>query len=173
MKWSVVLITLLLIGCSAPARLDRIYNRNPELRPHDTTTTVTIVRDSIVYKDSVVFVRLPADTAYISGEVVYLPTKPNEVKIRPDTLFTETDFAKASAWITQMRLNLLLIDKDTTLFIRLDSLTREAHYWKEQYNETITTVKETHIPRFYDIMTWVGVGMVGLLIGAVLFRIFK
>ena len=170
----IILIGLfIVIGCSPITRLNRIYTNHPELQPRDTVITLIVTRDSIAYRDTTLFIRLPGDTVTISGEVIYLPTSPIEVKIRPDTLSAETEFSQASAWIQEMRLNLQLIDKDTTLLIRLDSLTKEVYYWKEEYEKVVTTVKEKHLPKFYEIMTWVGVGMIGLLLLGIIFRVLK
>ena len=159
-----IIVLIVLAGCSPATRLNRIYTKYPEWAPKDDTIVTIEYRDSLVYKDTAIYVTLPADTVYEQGEIIYIPGDPIPFRIKPNPLIAETDYAKAVARIDYMTLKLQLTDKDTTLLLRLNNAVRESYFWKNKYEQVTKTVPTAKIPKFYRIMTWVGVGLILMLL---------
>jgi len=161
----ILLLLIASMACSPQKRLTRLYTHHPELFDTDT---VTIIKDSTVYVDSIVEVHLPADTVHVQGDVVYVPGKP--MQITPRVLRAETEYSKSTAWIERARLNMELIDKDTTLLIRLDSLQKEVFHWRDKYENKTTVVEVQKTPKFHLIMSYVGIGIVFVLIALIVLK---
>lgn len=168
MKWITIIALIALIGCSPAQRLNRIYVNYPDLRPVSEITIDTVYEEHIVYRDTTVYVTLTADTVYAEAEIIYLPGKP--VEIRPAILTAETDYAKAQTWIEQARLRLQLTDKDTTLLVQLDSAVKEARYWRQIHETDKIVVEVIKVPEFYRIMTFIGMGMIFMILAVLLIR---
>lgn len=114
-------------------------NYPPEEKPPETIITT---KDSVIYRDTTVYIHLPGqtDTAYIDV--------PCQKAYISDTAIAETELAKAWAWMQWRKINLVLIQKDTTITQRLDSAIMEAQHWKEKY----TT--ETKVKVIYEAPGW-------------------
>jgi hypothetical protein len=137
-----------------------------ELYPPVSDTTVIIVEhDSIVVKDTTIYIQLPGQTVYDTVQVII---KPKPVKI--DTAYAETSLAVARSWYEPPNLILKLTQKDTTIEQRLENAIREAYYWKEKY-ETINTVVEVKkIPLLYKVAFYAIIGQLILLLYAIVRR---
>jgi len=168
MKWAAISLLIILAGCSPANRLNRIYTKHPELRPVSEITIDTVYYGTIIYRDTTIYINLPADTVYAEAEIIYLPGKP--VTIQPSVLTAETDYSKAQAWIQRTRLRLQLTDKDTTLLIQLDSAVKQAEYWRQIYETDKTVIEVVKVPEFYRIMTFVGIGMIVMVFAILLIR---
>ena len=125
----------------------------------DTVVTV-ITRDSIVFKDTTVYITLPGETVIDS---VIIPCPPVDNYI-PDTARAETEYALAKAWYDPPSLMLRLDQKTSIIEIRLDSALREAYYWKEEYEKIRIVEPVKYIPIIYKISLWMVIGMILLIV---------
>lgn len=134
------------------------------------TIRIETIRDSIVIKDTTIYIHLPGQTVHDSV-VIPCPEIPGYV---PKRVYAETQLAKASAWWSFPNIKLELIQKDTTIVKRLEGALREAYYWKTEYekiNHTPAPVK--FIPGVYKIALWLWVGVLIAIAGYVAFRLIK
>ena len=137
---------------------------------NDTIKVVT-VRDSIVYRDTIVKVYIPGEIRIDSVEI---PCPDPGSAYVPDTAKVETDFAVAQAWFKFPKVHIKLTQPDTTLSWRLDNAIKEAYYWKSEYEKiTITPQPVKYIPKIYLISFWILIGMIALVAGYVGFKILK
>jgi len=150
-----VCLLVILAGCSPQKRLARLLEKHP--LPVDT-----IVVDSTVYHDSIVYINIPGE---IDSVMVYIP----ELVEVPDTsLKTTTAFAEATAGITSGDLWLKLVQTDTLIVYELDSVIVE----KEVIKTITTTVPEYIKPNpFWKHGFLVLVGL--FLIVVCLFFVFR
>jgi hypothetical protein len=120
------------------------------------TVRIVILKDSIVYRDTVI-------TVHLAGEVVRdtirIPCPPPPPSYVPDTARAETKLAVAAAWWDFPNISLRLIQKDTTIETRLDSAIREAYYWRKEYEAVTKIVTVKYIPVIYRISLWICVGI--------------
>jgi hypothetical protein len=125
-----------------------------------------ITRDSIVYKDRVVEIKVPADTVYVE-KIVEIPVN---VYIAPIT--AENDYARASAWIEKSKIRLMLTQKEQVITTIIENAEKEAYYWKEKYlNERIVeTVTVKYTPKVYKValLLWVIA-----IFGFIMYTLFK
>jgi len=168
LKLVVFLVFLVsLSGCFATKkRCLRLY---PPIASTDTIVFET-VRDSIVTRDTIIYVRLPGETLIDS---IFIPQE--SIPIYSDTLILETPLARAETFYRTPNIHLTLIDKDTTLRIRLDSAIREKLIWKEKYTEILNkeVVEVKHIPVIYKISLWAWIGLILFAIIRVMIGKFK
>jgi hypothetical protein len=144
-----ILLALTLVGCVTQKRC------NEKFPPQ----TITITKDSIVekekivLKDTVVTRTIPGDTVHQIDTVIS-----NKGIVNSKKLYAETSLAKASAYVYKSKLYLELIQKDTTLEFKLDSVIQEATYWKEKYqNSSTVVIKETSkSPWYVKVLAWIG-----------------
>jgi hypothetical protein len=162
-KFMGVLILILITSCSPAKRLERFYVRHPELKPQSSVEIKTEYIEKTVYRDTTIYITLPPDTVekeVIVKELINVPVFTSE-KVK-----AETNLARAESWIENTRLRLTLMDKDTTLELRLDNAVKESQYWQNKYEKETKVVTERYIPKFYKWCFWI-------LIGIVLFIIVK
>jgi len=121
----------------------------------------TITKDSIIYKEKISY-RDTTIYRFIQGDTVFKTTvvyiDKNTGLINSKKLYAFTSLAEASAWVLNSHLYLNLIQKDTTIEIRLDSALKEASYWKERYlNSATVLTKETFkSPWYMKVLAWIG-----------------
>jgi len=126
-----VLIILITTSCSLEKRCARIQKKCP-------AEIVTIVKDSIVYKekivinDSIIEVKLPNDTVIIR-EYLYVDA---EGLIQLDTIIVNNGILEAIAWVNNSKLGVIAYVRDSSIFYALDSARIEITKWKEQYSDT-------------------------------------
>lgn len=134
------------------------------------TVKIVILKDSIVFRDTTLFITLPEVVKY---DTVVIPCPPPPPSYVPDTAKAETDFAKAQAWYDYPMIRLRLYQKRSILEVKLDSAIKEAYYWKEQYTNITTVTEVVKIPLIYKIALWMLIGMLALIAFMVLWRIFR
>ena len=147
-KLFIFLTLILLIGTSCVTQ-KRCNSKFPPI-------TNTIIKDSLVYRDSIIYkpilvkVWIPGDTVR-ETTTVYV----NKGIVNSFPIVAESDFARAVAQVQNSKLTLDLYQKDTTFTVREDSLIKEAYYWREMYNskEVTKIVEKKVIPKFYIWMT--------------------
>jgi len=122
------------------------------------TVKVVSYRDSIVYRDTIIQVFLPGDTVIRTDSVV-IPCPPPPPEFVPDTARAQTHLSEAKAWFDYPYIRLQVIEKDTTIFQRLDSAIREAYYWRDSYEQITAVVEKKKIPVIYKVAlgAWIGV----------------
>ena len=162
-----------MVSCSPLKRIERIYMHHPELRP---TSTVEIreTRDTlIIVRDTTIYVELPADTTYVVSVPADVSIDSSTWTITIDTLFASTNRAEAYSWVEANQLNLTLMDKDTTLEIRLENAIKESLYWYNMYVETTTVVPKAMVPPLTAFMArvgWFTMILLLIVIGLVVFK---
>jgi hypothetical protein len=135
------------------------------------TIRVTTVRDSIVYKDTTIYIRIPGKTTIDS---IPIPCPPPPVNYIPKKAFAETPLAFATAWWDYPVIRLKLVQKDTTITERLDSAKKESYYWKTLYEKIhITPAPVKYVPGFYKFCTFAFIGICIVLIGIIVLKILK
>ena len=114
-----------------------------------------IYKEKIVFRDTTIFKYLPGDTVFKST-IVYVDKITGLVNSKK--LFAFTSLPEASAWVYNSKLFLNLIQKDTTIEIRLDSAIKEATYWKEKYqsNSSVVVKEVTKSPLYMKVLAWIG-----------------
>ena len=129
----------------------------------------TIVKDSIVYRDTTLFVQLPADTVTDSIQVV-LPC-PQPPAFKTPKVRTSTRYASAEAWLAGDHLKVRLMLNDTLIAFVVDSAVAE-----KMKTVTITqaqTVREKFIPLIYKVALFVSIGFLVLAIIKVIITSLK
>lgn len=116
----------------------------------DTVKIVT-VRDSIVFKDKIVEIKIPGKTVIDS---VVIPCPPPPPFYIPDTARAETEFAIAQAWFEYPHIALFLKQKESVLQVKLDSAITEKYYWRFEYEKIVKTIETKYVPKIYkDALT--------------------
>jgi len=160
MKYLPIIAVLLLSSCSMQKWCWEHYPVVPD------TITIETMRDSIVYRDTLVTVYISSETVVIDS--VEIPCPP-PLFFRPDTAIAVASFSEARAWFSYPNIILKLTQKDIEIELRIDSAIKEAYYWREKY-EQITAVQEVvRIPLVYRIALWMLAGMIfmGVIIALV------
>ena len=161
-----VLILIVALASSCVTQRRCLQKFPPEVKTD--TVFYEVVRDSIVYRDTTIILTLPGQTVIDS---IFI--KPGVVETSPVVL--ETALARAEAYYRTPKVYLKLIQKDTTIQVRLDSALRDAYHWKAQYYEILaqTLIKEKYIPEIYKIALWLVIGIAFSFIAYMLVKIFR
>jgi len=125
-RW-ILLIILVLNSCTTQKRC---LQKFPPIVGVDT-----IIYTTTVYRDTVILRYLPGDTVF-SHSIEKVPVR---AAIRP--VEAETSLAYARAWISEKRLRLMLIQKDSVFRFKLDSAIRA-----NERIEYITEIKTHQLP---------------------------
>jgi len=136
-----ILVMLVVTSCATQRRCSKKFP------PRSDTIKIVRVRDSIIYRDTTVFIRLPGEKVTDS---VTIPC-PEIVNYIADTAKAETSLAKARAWWQYPKVRLELIQKDTTIERRLANAIKEAYHYRSEY-EKITKIPDPvkYIPKIYQ-----------------------
>lgn len=136
----VVLSALVGSSCATQRRCSRKFP------PHADTIKIVHVRDSIILRDTTVYIKVPGEA---DADSIVIPC-PEIINYIADTARAETSLAKAKAWWQYPRVRIELTQKDTTIEIRLKNALKEAHHWRSEY-EKITKVPDPvkYIPKMY------------------------
>ena len=157
-----LLLVSLLTGCFASKkRCERLY---PVIVSTDTVVRET-VRDSVVLRDTTIFVSIPGETLIDSVFV-----KPGIVL--SDTIRLETSFALALAYYKTPKVHLILEQKGKNFEIELKNALQESYHWQELYTKILNkeVVKERYVPGFFKFCTFAFIGIVLCGIGFVVFK---
>ena len=158
-----VILSSLFASC---ATQKRCLNKFP---PSVDTVTIVEKRDSIVYKDTTIYVKLPVEIRIDSIEI----PSPEVKNYVPDTVRVETSLAIAKAYWKYPNIKLSLVNKDDSLKIKLDNAIREAFHWKSEYQKiTVTPQPIKYIPTIYKISLWLWIGVILTILGYIGFKTF-
>jgi hypothetical protein len=139
-----VSIGLLINGCSPCLRLQK---KCPPQVIKETRDSI-ITRDTIIYKDKEVKIKIPGDTVF----------KEKKVFIKEDIspLLVQNDYSTASAWVENSQLKLQLIQKERIVVSLIDSAMVETKHWIEKYynDKQTVVVKERYVPKVYKYAFW-------------------
>ena len=162
----IVFLTLLSASCS-----QRWCNTRYNIQ--SDTIRLETIRDSIILKDTTIYIQIPGEKVTDS---VWIPC-PDVPGYIPKKVCKETDFASACAWWSYPVIKLELIQKDTTLAVRLENAIKEAYYYKTLYEKVhIVKPPEKYIPKIYRqamsivIVIFAGVFM---FVGYKIYRFFR
>lgn len=134
-------------GCATQKRC--LEKWPPEITPIDTVT-VTQVRDTTIYRENTITIRIPGDTVRDTVEIIPRP----EPTYTTDTVKSETQLARAKAWI-EIRddrpfIHLQLEQKQTDLQVRLDSAIQQ----RDRYRQELTTIRQTYTEPVFEPTPW-------------------
>ena len=166
MKSKIVLLavlTLFLTSCSKrwcytryPVSVDSIYKY--------------VTKDSIVIKDTTIYIHLPGEVVHDSIEIPCPDPGPAYI---PKRVTAETSLARAEAWFQFPNIKIELIQKDTTIIQRLDAAIKEAYYWKSEYQKiTVKPEPVKFVPAIYKIALWLWAGVLVAVAGYVALKLF-
>ena len=142
-SYIIILLVLVALAGSSCATQRRCSRKFP---PHSDTIKIIHVRDSIVLRDTTVYIKVPGEA---DADSIVIPC-PEIINYIADTARAETSLAKAKAWWQYPMVRIELTQKDTTIEIRLKDALKEAHHWRSEY-EKITKVPAPvrYIPKIY------------------------
>lgn len=127
------------------------------------------VRDSIVYRDTVIYVGIPGE---LRTDSIPIPCS-DVLGYIPQKVYAETSLARASAWWSYPNIKLELIQKDTTIERRLDNALKEAYHWQSEYEKiTVTPQPLKYIPGIYKVAFWLWISVILSGIGYITLRFF-
>ena len=163
MKKLLILLLIVLAGCSPQRKFQRLTDRYPSLLPKPETTIVTTIKTEIEYRDTTINYTLPTKTVY---DTTYIEVT-KEGKMWSDSAYVESNYAQSWAWVKSRQLFLTIADKDTTLALKLENAVKESNHWKNMYEKQIQIIPERYIPKWIKILAWIGgiVVLSGMVIG--------
>lgn len=123
-----IIVMLLLSSCS-------LFNKCALQSQQDSVSV--IIRESVVYKDSIIFVEVPAE-------------KDNAVVMDSDTSRLETSLAKSEAWVTDGQLNHTLEHKPAARIEKLIAVPIYLHSTESNSIARQVVVKEVE----KDLTNW-------------------
>lgn len=136
---------------------------NQKFPPSRDTMRIVETKDTIIYRDTILYKYLPGETKYDTITIQCPPPPPSYI---PDTAYAETSFAEARAWWSYPFIKLMLDQKDTTLLLKASI--KEAMHWRSEY-EKVTTIPQPivtkYIPGFFKFCTYAFCGMIIAAIG--------
>lgn len=142
---------------------------NLKFPPTRDTIKIITIRDSIIYRDTTIFITLPGERV-IDSILIPCPDVPGYI---PKKVYAETSLAKASAWWSYPNIKLELVQKDTTIERRLDNALKDAYHWKSEFEKiTVTPQPVKYTPGFMKFCAFAFIGLVIGAIGYVILRLF-
>jgi len=154
MRLAVVLIAIALVGCSPQKRLTRLLDKHPEL------TNVEYI-DTVIYKDTTVYVDVPGET--VTEKIKW----PVPINIPDTSIYARTAFSYAKASLTSNELDLLLVQTDTMVIVKLDSVLVERI---DTTTVFVEKVKQLPPKPVYKVGFWLFLGLI--LVGLIVFAFF-
>lgn len=110
------------------------------------TVRIVSVRDSIVLRDTLIYIHLPGQTVIDSVEI---PCPPPPKSYVPKKVRAEVPLAFAEAWWEYPNIKLTLVQKDTTIVHRLHNAIVEKYYWKSEYELVKQSIEKKYVPKIY------------------------
>lgn len=142
-----ILIMGSITGCATQKRCMEKWP--PEITPIDTVT-VTQVRDTTIYRDTIITIQIPGDTVRDTVEIYPI----QETGYGTDTAKAETRYASAKAWVQvrnqRAEIHLELQQKQTDLQVRLDSAIQQ----RDRYRQEITKIRQTYTEPIFEPTPW-------------------
>lgn len=153
-----ILIILLLSSCVTRRACERKFP------PQIKKDSIFIKTTEVVYRDTIVYIQMPADTMYINDTVWV-----TQEGVQSDTIKSDLLYSFASAWVLNSKINLFHRTKDTIIKRVIENAIKEAETTEQ------TIVKEVQIKEVRLIPWWAKVLMFLSIptILYILFRIFK
>ena len=135
-----LLISVLLFSSCSPCK--RLQRKCPPEVIRERYDSI-ITKDTIIYRDKLIEIPIPGDTVYAEKKV------PVKEDISP--IWLQNDYASATAWVSDSKLKLELIQKEQVIRAIIDSAEKEVRHWKEKYttDKLVEIVKEKYIPGIY------------------------
>ena len=166
--WLAFVFTLLLLillgGCTTQKRCFKKW-------PPQVTTVIE--RDTVItYKDTTVYIDVPADTVYSDVPVYIIDTVEGEpVVVSYDSAKAETQYAEAVAWVERSRVQLELRQKDSLIGYRLDSIIAIKEHYVNLYTTEVhkQPVEKIKCP----VHTKVFIFILGFLAGGAFVILFR
>jgi|WetSurMetagenome_2_1015567.scaffolds.fasta_scaffold00103_69 hypothetical protein len=161
-KWLfIALFSLILTSCITQRRCSIKF---PSV---NDTIKITTVKDSIVIRDTTIFIKIPGEKVTDS---ISIPC-PEVHNYIPKKVCAETQLASACAWWQYPVIKLELMQKDTTIVKRLNRALKESYYWRTLYEKVhITPAPVKYVPGFYKGCLWI---LIGEILVIALFIAFK
>jgi hypothetical protein len=140
-KIALIFVIVALSGCVTQRRC------NIKFPPVNDTIRIEHTRDSIVIRDTTIYISVPGERVVDSVPIPCPPPPPWYV---PKKVHAETQYAYAEAWWSYPNIKLLLVQKDTTMQLQLRQAIKEKYYWKSLYEKVhITPAPVKYIPKIY------------------------
>lgn len=136
--------------------------------PSVDTVRVSVTRDTIIYRDTIIFLEVQGERV-IDSVLIPCPEVKNYIA---DTVRAKTSFALAKAWWEFPHIRLDLTQTDSVVILRAE-LKELRHYQSEHETITKTPQPVKYIPQFYKICTWLLIGMFVAAGGYVAFKFMK
>ena len=150
---SALYLALILI-LSSCATQKRCFDKFPCV-PSDTIYT-----DVTVYKDTIIYRTVPADTIRDSIKIV-LPC-PEAQNFKSDTVKTKGSYSDAKAFISNQHLKVVLTEYETVFEFKLDSAIRANTKTITIYQDRV--VPKKYVPAFYKASLFVNIVLILLFI---------
>lgn len=127
-----------------------------------------IVKDSIIIKDTTIYIILPGEIVHDS---VQIPCPDPGSAYIQKRVTAETSLAKAEAWWQYPNIQLRLTQKDTTIETRLRGAIIERNHYKSLYEKlSIVPDPVKFIPKFYKYCTG---GFILIVLGFLIWTFIK
>lgn len=156
----IAMTLLVMVGCTTEKRCASKFP------PRTETETIykDSIREIIRYRDTTVFVQLPAKTV---EKAVYISVPSDYAS---DTVTAMGEYSHAAAWVANRMLQLRL-DEGGAMKIKLEKAVKESEYWQHKWNyeRKKEVVVEKYLPKFWLIAGIIGIIAVLLL----LYRLLK
>ena len=154
MKNLILLLTLILLtsSCVTQKRCNRKF-------PPQTTIETKIVTQ-VEYRDTIVYVTIPADTVFSPGDTVYIDNNTGLTYSERSEL--NTDFARSWAQVVNGILLHELIQKESEIEQKIKDAIKEHSTHTETVKET---VREVNVLKWWQLgLIWIGGGTVALFL---------
>jgi len=134
------------------------------------TIKIVHTKDSIIIKDTTIYIHLPGEVVHDSIEIPCPDPGPAYI---PKKVYAETSLAKASAWFQWPNIKLELIQKDTLIVKKLENAIKEMYHYKNLYTNVTNTLQPVkYVPGIYKIALWLWAGVILAVAGYVAVRLF-
>ena len=160
-------MAFILAGCATQKRCFEKWP--PEIKVD------TVERTVVQYVDTTVYVQMPGDTVEVNVPVYIVDTVEGKpIVITYEEARAETEYAEARAWVEKSVLELELIQKDSLIEIRLDSVIAIKDHYVELYTTEIhESPPEMKCP-LRSIIFYIAIGFAGgvllMLIGLIVLK---
>lgn len=140
---NILLITLLVAGCSPQKRLSRLLEKYP-IPPE-----ITYTQGPVEYRDTIIYREVLGETVIETWDMDDLLATiefPEAAPIKP--IHAETDLASVDAWVDEGKLKIRLIQNDSLFQFYLDNAIRESR--DTIRIDRVIPVEVLVIPKSYD-----------------------
>ncbi len=163
MRISLIILMILLAGCSVQRKIDRTHRfiaKHPEiLEKYITFKDSLVIKDTTIYRDTTLKIFIPGDTIYKTMSI----SCPD--RVFTDSLIITSRFSKAISYVADGRLHMKIEQPNVVLKQDYDSLVAYNYRLEQLYTQEILRI-ETKQPIlwYYKAALWGFIGMIFLLI---------